>query len=116
MGFCKKLTIDGSSALVNLGAAMRAAGYGGGGIVSSLRIYNPSATVILYIHATNNGTTPPDVGDGTKGWPVSAGAGTLASSNVFQSDRGSNPSSIDIGTTWLYTASSIDVIVMAIGS
>lgn len=109
MGFTKILTVNGS---VNLATAMRAAGYTGSGIISSLAIFNPSAAVPLYVHLTNNGSTAPVTG--TDGWPVGAGASDVGP--AFYADRGANQSSLDIGTTWLYTASSIDIKVIAVGT
>ena len=109
MGFTKPLTING---FVNLGTAMRAAGYGGGGMVSSGGIFNPDAAVLLYLHLTETASTAPATG--TDGWPI--GAGATAAGNAFFFDRGANQSSLDIGTTWLYAPSSIVIKVIVTGA
>ncbi len=91
---------------------MRTAGWTGSNIVSSLGIFNPSATVPCYLHLTENGSTNPSTG--TDGWPIGAGANDVGP--AFFSDRGGNQASLDINTVWLYTASSIAVKVIAVGT
>jgi hypothetical protein len=91
---------------------MRTAGYTGNSILSSLAIFNPSASVPCYFHATENGSTNPSTG--SDGWPI--GNGTSDAGAAFFSDRGANLGSVDINTTWLNTASSIVIKVIAVGT
>lgn len=107
--FAKPITVNG---FVNLLTAMKAAGYQGSGIVSSLGIFNSDAGVLCYLHLTDNGVTAP--GTGTDGWPIGAAAGGTGA--TFFSDRGGNRSSVDLGTTYLYTPSSIPIKVIAVGA
>jgi hypothetical protein len=108
--FTKPITVNG---FVNLLTAMKAAGYQGSGIVSILKIYNPDATNLLYIHATDNGITAP--GTGTDGWPIGTATGNAGT--TFFTDRGANQSSLDLATCWLFTAASIAGIkIMAMGA
>ena len=105
----KPITVNG---WVNLGAALRTAGWTGNMILSSLGIFNVSASVSCYLHLTENGSTNPSTG--TDGWPI--GNGTSDAGAAFFSDRGANQASIDANTTWLYTASSISIKVIAVGT
>jgi len=91
---------------------MQAAGYQGGGIVSSLGIFNGDSALLVYLHLTDNGLTSPSTG--TDGWPIGAGSG--GSGATFFSDRGANMSSLDLGTTWLYAPTTVSVKVMAVGN
>lgn len=109
MGFTKPITVNG---WVNLLTAMRAAGYAGGGIVSSGGIFNPHATELCHIHLTESGTASPATG--LDGWPI--GAGATAASNSFLFNRGANHASVDLATTWLFTGVSIVVKVIAVGA
>src|SRR3954468_2807113 len=102
-------TING---FINLGTAMRAAGYRGGNIVSSLGIYNPDGTNLVHLHLTDNGQSSSGL-TGTDGWPIGA---TGAPSPAFFSDRGANQSSLDIGTTWIYAGTVIALKVIATGT
>lgn len=104
--------VDTINGFVNLGALMRAAGYAGGGVVSSLGIFNPSATTV-YLHFTNNGTASSGL-TGANGWPI--GDSTAAVDTSFYSDRGANMSSIDIGTTWIYCTGIQSIHVIAAGA
>lgn len=102
----------GANAFINLGTAMRTAGYVGGGVVSSGRLFNPDAAVLVYIHPSESGTTAPSTG--TAGWPI--GAGAAAAGNTFVFERGAGHASIDIGTTWLFTSAAIVIKVIASGA
>lgn len=110
MGFAKP--INTANGFINLGAAMRTAGYTGGPIVSSIGIFNPHASTIAYIHLTESGTTAPVTS--TDGWPI--GAGATAVGPAFYADRGANQSSLDINTTWISCGAIIPLQIIAVGA
>jgi hypothetical protein len=113
MGFTKRLQT--ANGWVNLGTLMRAAGYTGGGLISSLTIFNTHASSLFYLHLTAIGTgTSPAGATGLDGLPFGVGASAIG--NAFYSDRGANAASLDIGTTWIFAASTIDIIVAAVGT
>ena len=64
---------------------------------SSLRIHNPHATIIAYVHLMPTGSGAPAAG--TEGWPIGGAAG--AASKTFESDEGS----IDLNRVYIHTPS-----------
>jgi hypothetical protein len=100
-----------NNTFANLKTLLKAAGFNGDR-VSSLRIFNDDAAVLVYIHATDNGTAAPSTG--TDGWPIGSAAG--GTGKTFLAEKGSNQEFLDIGTCWIFTASVINIKVLVIGS
>ena len=115
--FTRQISFTGGT-YSNLLTRMRALGYKGSGIVSSLAIGNADAALLLLIFLTDDGiNTPPTQTPAlatTDGWPVGAGAGGLGP--AYFSDRGANVSSLDLAGTWIYAASTVAANVMAVGA
>lgn len=109
MGLTKPITVNGT---VNLLTIMRAAGWTGGPVVSNLRIYNASASVLAYVHLTEGGVTGPSTG--TDGWPIGGAAG--AAGSTFEASRNGDMATLDMATTWIHTPSSIVLKFLAVGS
>lgn len=94
------ITVNG---FTNLMTALIAKGYKSAGTLKQFHIYNSSATVV-YLHLTNNSATAPTLG--TDGVPVSS-AGTTS---PLRLEMG-----CDAAQTWLYSATSVDVKILATG-
>jgi hypothetical protein len=109
MGFTKPVTVNGWQ---RLSTVMQTAGYSGSNLVSSIGFFNPDGTNLVYLHLTDNGVTNPATG--TDGWPIGSAAG--GAGNTFFSSRDANQSSLDLGTTWIFTATSVTFKILAVGN
>lgn len=105
----KPITVNG---FVNLGEALRTAGFPGGGRPRMLIIDNPSTTVLVYVHFTNS-----NLSAGLTGTD-----GIALNSAAFPAERrlvlagGESGDLPDLMHTWLFTPSSIPITVAVFGN
>lgn len=90
-----------------LSALMIAAGYTGTNALTHLQIINKNATPV-YIHLTNNGTTPP----ATANYGIPIGTAEASIEWTFEQAAGEF---LDAGTTWLHCADVQAIKIAAIG-
>lgn len=81
------------------------------GLVDFLQIFNPSATVDVHVHLTNDGVNAP--GTGTDGWPI--GGSATAAEKFFKYTKGDQRGGLDINTTWLNFPSAVPIKILVDG-
>jgi hypothetical protein len=104
---------------LNLGTALRTAGYGQGAGLSltELKILNLDATNLAYIHLTDQGPTvgaSPAGLTGTDGWPIGVAAGNAG--NSLSLLRGSSGPGVDANQVWIFASAVFAIKVLAFGT
>ena len=107
--FTKKVSVNGWQ---NLHTLMKSNGWGGGGRLSMLKIFNASASA-AYVHLhtanTNTGLT------GADGWPIGTAA-TQAGTTFEYAQGDPTQGGLDAYTTWLFTGGALDLVIIATGN
>ncbi len=105
----KPITVNG---FVNLGTALRTAGYVGGGVPTMLLLYNASAATLVYVHFTDQSTSAGLTG--IEGIPISSAA--FPAHAFLELHAGQMAGLPDLNNIWLFTGASIPVTVAVRGA
>lgn len=108
LALTKPITVNG---FVNLGAALKTAGYKGTSTPRILLIDNPSAATPVYLHLTDTNSSAGLTG--TDGIPLSAAA--FPARRNMELVAGDMMGLVDLNNIWLFTGASIPVTVAVAG-